>query len=108
MIDEPNWPARCPWCGNGFRPRRAGRPQVFCTSPCEVNFQRASRRWTIQEILAGRLSGDDLSEVLPTARMITPEEYAARRQKSDERRRARRRLRAGRTVGPGKPVVLPG
>jgi hypothetical protein len=108
VIKEPKWLAHCPWCGNGFRPRRAGRPHVFCTAPCEINFQRASRLWTVQEVLAGRLSRDDLWEVLPAVRMITPEECADRRQKRAERRRAKRQLKAGRADGPGKSAGLPG
>ena len=31
----------CKWCSATFKPRRGGRPQIFCGRPCKRKYERA-------------------------------------------------------------------
>ena len=45
----------CPWCGQSFTRRRAGRPQRFCLPQHRMAYYSAARRFVDQLIRGGRL-----------------------------------------------------
>jgi hypothetical protein len=53
--------ARCPWCGQPFRPRSSGgSDQRFCRRACRQAFWSAARRWVMRAFQAGLLSPEVL------------------------------------------------
>ncbi len=55
MIDETKeGAAKCPWCDGEFEPRATGgKPQMFCSKDCRVDFHTAARAWAERAVLTG-------------------------------------------------------
>ena len=62
---------RCPWCDRPFRPRQGGgREQKFCRPSCRRAFHADVRRWVLNAIENGTLTGADIRKGFPATRAL--------------------------------------
>jgi len=57
-------PLPCSWCGQAFTPRRGGSQQTYCRAACRAAYHKAARQGCERAIADGRLTVQDLREVL--------------------------------------------
>jgi hypothetical protein len=59
----------CDWCETPYRARQSGgRGQRFCSERCRRAFHAGVRRWTLDELAAGRLTLADIRNARPATR----------------------------------------